>query len=379
MRGISVFDVGIALLAFLIAFYALAARERRTPLIVNSIYYAFYVVFASLILAVIAAGLDAVGSAVLPAKVGDAVDLVAVFVLVVGLLLVLDRIWRLHNQHKNFRTDARFKNLAPVRRLRLWLLRTERKQTYTHNPTEFSNALLGAIGQCTHLPDDQTSAAIERARIAADYPHAMSAAFRVRTAAEADSVAAELACCFLADKAWVQYATCARHPIEFWSYLKSTWEASTHDELWAVAARRIVLVDAYTPHFGFTDSIHAKMTLRAEKGGGTVIPSDASFAGLHTATMQAFKKTKAAEGGDEGLRRPTLVVYEGVHALVELESLEQYRIFMRHMMPSERLWGSMFTLVLESSISHSDMSIVRSYADIFVDYGTGFPEDVIDD
>jgi len=67
------------------------------------------------------------------------------------------------------------------------------------------------------------------------------------------------------------------------------------------------------------------------------------------------------------VRKPTLTIYEGTNALVELESTEQYRIFIRHLLPSERLWGGMFTFVIESVISEQDLALLRTYTDFFID------------
>src|SRR5439155_19035451 len=111
----------------------------------------------------------------------------------------------------------------------------------------------------------------------------------------------------------------------------------------------IVAVDAYSPHFGFTDSIHDEMTKKVRADGIECITAKASFAGLHTAAARAFNLTKQRVVLQDGttIRPPTLVIYDGPHALVELESREQYRIFIRHLVPSERLWGGMFTFVVE--------------------------------
>jgi hypothetical protein len=374
MNEWGLFQVGASLLAFVIAFYALAARERRTPLIVNSVFYVFYVVFASVLLVGSSRLLSAVqgwyGADASPfwSRVPRILDLLAILVLVGGAVVVFDRIWSLHNQHKNFRTDARAKNIEIVRKaLFQWKMWGKRPKTYTHDPVPFSEQLLATIQKSPHLPTSALAAAVQRSRIDSSAAHSMCAAFRVLTLSEADEIAADLASRFLEEGCFVQYSSCGRHPIEFWTYLQASWGQRPATAEWADVSANVVLIDAFSPHFGFTDSVHRKMTWKAEEDGATVIASSPSFAGLHTATMKAFNHTKTQQGGDRGKRRPTLVIYEGTHALVELESIEQYRVFMRHVLPSERLWGGMFTLLIESSISTQDMSIVRSYADVFVD------------
>jgi hypothetical protein len=61
-----------------------------------------------------------------------------------------------------------------------------------------------------------------------------------------------------------------------------------------------------------------------------------------------------------------LVLYEGCTALIDLESNEQYRIFVRHVLPSERLWGGMFTVFVEPDIADENRAVLEGGADIFV-------------
>jgi len=98
---------------------------------------------------------------------------------------------------------------------------------------------------------------------------------------------------------------------------------------------RVVTVDAYSPHFGFTDSIYDQATKKLSDQGVICIKSKASFAGIHTSTAKAFNQIKAQVKGSSGNvpRQPSLEIYDGPGALVDLESPEQYRIFIRHLVP----------------------------------------------
>src|SRR5207248_185942 len=91
-----------------------------------------------------------------------------------------------------------------------------------------------------------------------------------------------------------------------------------------------------------------------------------TYAGVHTAIAVAFNKIKAADTRTRETRTPTLLLYEGCSALIDLESDQQYRIFVRHVLPSERLWGGMFTVFVEPWISKENRPALQSAADIFV-------------
>src|ERR1051325_7089678 len=57
-----IFRNGVALLAFIMAFYALVARERKTPYIVHSVYMITFIVLVSLCLSLAAVFIEAVPS-----------------------------------------------------------------------------------------------------------------------------------------------------------------------------------------------------------------------------------------------------------------------------------------------------------------------------
>ena len=185
--------------------------------------------------------------------------------------------------------------------------------------------------------------------------------YQLESHRESDKILVELASIFIKNGEWVQYTSSSRHPIEFLSALELA-RKKDQDSNWEEESKKIVVVDACTPHFGFTDSIYRVRTDDAKKMCLDVIQSSPSFAGIHTAAARAFNIIKKHSNNT---RAPTLVIYEGLHGLVDLESDEQYRVFYRHVLPSERLWGGMFTVVVEFSPSEANLGHIRTYGDYF--------------
>ena len=183
---------------------------------------------------------------------------------------------------------------------------------------------------------------------------------------EADRLMADFAIRFLDANCYVQYTTCSRHPIEFLLYLKREWLKQHPEADWKTVKNRVVVVDGYTPHFGFTDTIYTEWSGTALEECLDCIESPATYAGIHTAIANGFNKVKK-ESGKPKLRAPVLYMYEGIHALVDLESSEQYRVFVRHVIPSERLWGGMFTLFVDSSVAEDNLSVLKEVTHIFED------------
>jgi hypothetical protein len=157
----------------------------------------------------------------------------------------------------------------------------------------------------------------------------------------------------------VQYLTASRHPIDFVEYLRGT---QPDENIWRSWAKNLIVIDAYSPHFAFIDSIYTKKD--RELAGMDVhrVTSKMTYAGIHSASSEAFNLFKTAP--NDNVRRPTLVVYEGAYALTDLESAEQYRVFIRHVLPSEKMWGGMLTVFLEGHQNSVDWELLRAYASI---------------
>lgn len=352
-----------ALLAFLLALYALAARERKTPYIVGSVYSTSIVVLCALAVAII---LDLIhGTALEPyLKVPVTVAINVILLLLVAYIVY--RVIRLQNIHLHFRDDRPFNNSFLYRWVKEKMQRLESGRSYTFKPAELTPDVIAQIRE--HFPNsaEQITRAAEQSSKGERPSLSLSAVLKVETLANADYVLLDLAKLFLRNNLYVQYATCARHPIELMLQLEKQWKADEKDG-WPNVARHIVVVDAYTPHFGFTDSTHARWTGYLREEGITVVGSSPSFAGMHTAATRAFKEIKKLQEQGGQPRPPTLVIYENPYALVDLESAEQYRIFVRHVLPSEKLWGGMFTFVVEAAIGEEDWNLLRFYADILLD------------
>lgn len=347
------FTKALALLAFVVAFYALAARERKTPYITNFIYSTALWIFLSLLFQLLAQVIETNYP-----RAGLALQYAARALLIIGALNIAYGILRIHNRHVNFRDDIKIKNLAIIRRARRRLLSNREKPNYNFDAPKLPHDLKDAITECSGSIDNQFAAVAMR--INDDV--SKSIVYHGASLNESDNFIICLAQKLLA-KGWaVQYTTCIRHPIEFINKLRSSLEqASDPRNLY----RQIVVVDAYTPHFGFTDSILFEMTASLKRLGIHCVTSAPSYAGIHTATAKAFNKLKKQQKGES--RRPTFIIYEGAYALVDLESIEQYRIFLRHVLPSERMWGGMLTCFVEPVVNEDALAVLTTYADVLLE------------
>jgi len=353
-------SAGLALLAFMLALYALAAREQKTPYITSSI-------FGTSLLVLVTIGASLASEHLFPpeSRWRHLIGVVASSLMGIAILNVLYSIWTVRHRKLNFRDDEMLKSLRVIRGAKaIW--RRFRPATYEHDPIGLG-PLLQSIRELPSLKGESFERAIERGSGVDDkLALSLSVACRVLTHAQSDHLLTELCLPFLREGCWIQYVACGRHPIEFVLQLK---KACTKASLvFRKHADRIVAIDAYSPHFGFTDSIHAEMRSRVKGLSVRCETADASYPSLHGAAARSFnyiQRRQRAQG--DNVRLPTLLIYDEPYAITDVESIEQYRIFVRHLIPSERLWGGMLTVVVESAISDEALRLLAAYVDVFLD------------
>ena len=358
------FRVEAGLLAFILAFYALCARERRAPYITHTVYSEIGLVLLAVLFTLLTL-VSFRGSAWLSGVFGTLAQLL----LLIAILATLKRVYSIANRDLRLRDDKWWLVLPVWKHYYIWQRRrkhdAEPGMSYEHQSLSPGTELTDAI-VCAGWPRiDRPEVTSTSGRVDGGPGLSATLSLIAPSYQSADAYLLRLATAFLERGHYVQYTPCGRHPMEFLLKLKSHL-----DEKWQETAGRVVVVDAYTPHFGFYDSVHETRTRFLERQlGVSVIPCRPTFAGIHTATAEAFNLIKSKEKGGQNnmLRKPALLIFEATYALVDLESKEQYRRFMRHVIPSERMWGSMFTSIIELDLDEDSKALLRSYSDYYLD------------
>jgi hypothetical protein len=336
------------LIAFHIGLYTLVARERKSPYIINSVYPIFLLCLVVATLALLAV--------LLPVWLEEPVLQTSALLLVLTFAFSAVRVYQIAVRSIYFVDSIDLKHLPLIRHWRRHKALNSPRPNYAHNAIPIPPELKSAIVEILRA----SNAAAFEDRMELD-PQALALA--VQHQGQGNELLAQLAEAFLKASCSVQYLTASRHPIEFIRYLKRHMAAA--GLTWPEYTKRIVVIDAYSPHFAFLDSIYPKKDLELASLDITRVPSKMTYAGMHTASSNAFNVIKKQMNAQE--RRPTLVIYEDSYALTDLESPDQYRVFVRHVMPSERLWDGMFTVFLESATPDADWRMLQAYASMRLD------------
>lgn len=354
----NIFLASAGLLAFILAFYALIAREKRTPYITASVYSTTILVLSVIALAAVA---ELMKLFKIYPDMASPMALVAHALFVIAVIDVMHRIWKIHNRHIHFKDDNLFMNLSFVRWTKEKWRVNSKKPIYEHSAINIPDKLAADLEEVPQLSGSNLAEIIKNN---AGNRFSSSLAFRVNSYNDCNSILKSLIHIFWKYDYAVQYMSCSRHPAEFIAKLDKN---SPEDKLCSNNKAKFVIIDAHTKNYGFTDSIYPvwNRTL-TKKHGLEVVKSNGSYAGMHSAAAKAFNALKH-KSDDKDERKPTLVIYESPFAVSDVESIQQYRIFMRHVLPSERLWGGMLTVVIEASIDDGNWNIISSYADVSVD------------
>lgn len=340
------------LAAFNLGLYTLVGKERKSPYIINSIYPVFLLCMCIAAMTLL--------TTLLPNKSANITLKISVILLIYAFILSAFRVYQVMVRTIFFVDSVSPKHWPIIRHIRRLKYSFKKAPTYSHNSIAISEDLKGEI--INLLSEDNPALFESREEISP-----LSLALAVDHQGQGNRLLADIAKRFLSRGYSVQYLTASRHPIEFVGYLKENIESDSSESRleWKEAANRIVVIDAYSPHFAFIDSIYPTKSGELRYLGVALVTSKRTYAGMHTASSRAFNIIRKKQKDET--RRPTLIIYEDTYALSDLESPEQYRIFVRHVIPSERMWDGMFTVFVESAQSEANWRTLQSYASMRLD------------
>jgi hypothetical protein len=350
------------------ALYVLAGREQKSPYLTISVYQTVAWVIFSMLLGTVAVVLNKGFG-----RISHYFQQAAWAFFIIGLLSVFWRILQAHNRRVHLRDDKFLANTSPYRACKTLKNRflKPKPPKYEYNPGQFPQSLISTIERIESMSSVGIDQIIKtNSHSIGGKPFSISGFLRPSSIKLADTVLIDLAWAFIQVDCFVQYTGCIRHPIEFASKLKDRFNGSNEKVEWRKATQQIILVDAFSPHFGFVDSVHKIRTDSLKEEGLFCVDARASYAGLHSAAAKGFNeiKSRTKMQGQSAVRQPTLLIYEGAYALSDLESIEQYRVFVRHTLSSERLWGGMFSIFCEYGLSDRDVDLFLPHADFFLGY-----------
>lgn len=155
----------------------------------------------------------------------------------------------------------------------------------------------------------------------------------------------------------VNYVTFTTSPVLILQALKKHLDIVPKD--------RFVFIDAYSQTFGFHDDIvRQKMTDVEDAGIRTLYAR--TCAGIHGALKQAFNHIKKRDTSPNE-RRPCLMVYDSLSSFALTDGEEQVRLFLYHMIPSERSYQMVTVLVEHDGMDETIRDTIEGLVDATVE------------
>lgn len=178
---------------------------------------------------------------------------------------------------------------------------------------------------------------------------------------------------------FVEYVSCTRHPVELFddivrAHMRRTQiagrDAAIEDLKQQGVLSRLLLIDAHTPHFGFDERVYAARTASAEKLGAEIDRSVKSYPGVHTTLAKGYDRMAARLPAEDasGGKRLGIVILDEPSALADVDSISQFKLFIRHVVASERLMGGILTVVYETRSALAEAAFLPEVVDWHFDF-----------
>lgn len=158
----------------------------------------------------------------------------------------------------------------------------------------------------------------------------------------------------------VDYVSTYRSPIVF-------CDAFQEHEL-ANITKRLSIIDCFTPHYGFDDKV-VKFKKREYIQKGFIFFDASSFANVHTAANNSwYRFRKMCKQQENEYRVPHRTIYDTLSSLIDFSSEEQYLVFLRHVIASERSYGMISIIFEPRTLPETIKGNLTRMADIVLEF-----------
>lgn len=169
----------------------------------------------------------------------------------------------------------------------------------------------------------------------------------------------------LINEEYINYVCVDKHPYEIYDKIKDYSNDFDSSDF--------TIIDVFSPNFGFDDGINIDKNRKITNQGFRVINAK-TVAGIHTAINKAFKITeKKVKEGEKSTRPPCRMIWESLSSLADVSSIEMIKIFLTHVVPSERNYGMISVFIEYKNTSPEILNLLRKLVDavIFLDMKDG--------
>ena len=158
----------------------------------------------------------------------------------------------------------------------------------------------------------------------------------------------------------VDYITTYKTPLEFCR--------SVNEQENPLISKKLSIIDCFSPHYSFDDKVTKFAKQDFSRKGFKFFDAE-SFAEIHTAANDSwYRFRKVCSEEENSFRIPHRTIYDSLSSLIHFSSDEQYLLFIRHVISSEKSYG-MISLIIEPLSLENNLKVdmIRS-SDVVIEY-----------
>ncbi|WAM22395.1 MAG: hypothetical protein OI717_00270 (plasmid) [Candidatus Methanoperedens sp.] len=168
----------------------------------------------------------------------------------------------------------------------------------------------------------------------------------------------------LDNKEYINYVCVDKHPAIIFNQIKNLGNFNKD---------YFIFIDVFSPNYGFDDGINIDKNREINNQGYKIVTAK-TVAGIHTGVNKAFKIVESnVKGTGKKTRPPCRMIWDSFSSLVDMSSKEMIKIFLSHVIPSERNYGMISVFIESENTDPEILNLLKKLVDavIYLDYENG--------
>ena len=254
-----------------------------------------------------------------------------------------------YNKIYHLRDKRTLKNLWPFNEIDCTIKRL-RKHTYEYNPAErkINNNTFKSL-------PDQLGEKLSTFDSLKDGGYSFLLIFSEKV----NSIEYGLKFCFdgLDNGEYINYVCADKHPYEIYKKIKHL--SDEHKS-------KFIFIDIFSPNYGFDDGINIRKNQEIKNNGFSIVPAK-TIAGIHTSISKAFKIIESnVRNSPVKTRAPCRMIWDSFSSLTDVSSKEIIKIFLNHVIPSERNYGMISVFIESENTDPEILNILKRLVDAII-------------
>ena len=156
---------------------------------------------------------------------------------------------------------------------------------------------------------------------------------------------------------YINYVCADRHPYEIYKKI---------NHLNKDQKSKFIFIDIFSPNYGFDDGINIRKNQEIKKNGFHIVPAK-TIAGIHSSISKAFKIIESyVNSTPVKTRPPCRMIWDSFSSLTDVSSKEIIKIFLNHVIPSERNYGMISVFIESENTDPEILNILKRLVDVII-------------